>query len=284
MKLFNRKHSKVDPQKKTDIYIQNGRIPWSEGYVEFKWERIQEVLHSMKILEMFSNNTIVDFEIGIDERIVEYPWILSQLSDSKVKLLDAGSTFNFLDILQLEKIKNKELSIQTFYPESNCFFNKRISYVYEDLRNIPFKDAYFQEIVCQSTLEHIDMDNSMYGYSLQDTPITTKSYEYLRVIHELERVLQSNGLLLLTFPYGKFENHGFFQQFDSEMVDRIIEYLNVKGTIELTFFKYFITGWACTKKEECDDAISYNPHTGIGKGIDNAAHSRAICCVKFIKN
>jgi ubiquinone/menaquinone biosynthesis C-methylase UbiE len=29
---------------------------------------------------------------------------------------------------------------------------------YGDLRVLPFKDNYFDEIVCQSTLEHIDMD------------------------------------------------------------------------------------------------------------------------------
>jgi ubiquinone/menaquinone biosynthesis C-methylase UbiE len=161
-----------------------------------------------------------------------------------------------------------------------------VSYVYGDLRELPFKNNFFEEIVCQSTIEHIDMDNSIYGYDLESSLdlFTNKSYEYIKVIEELLRVLKSNGTILLTFPYGKFENHGFFQQFDSEMLRKITNKIEASGSYELTFFKYLPEGWKIASQEECNDAESYNPHTQIGKKDDFAAHSRAICCLKFSKS
>jgi len=279
--------TKLRKQKKvTDIFFKNGQIPWSEGYVHHKEESIIKSVSDASILDGFSKKKIsANYGYRLDERIVEYPWLFANLKKDKTIFLDAGSTFNFDYLLNNKLIENKVKYIYTFYPEDKSYNHKRISYVYGDLRDLPFKNDFFEEIVCQSTIEHIDMDNSMYGYDLKSTldVITNKSYEYLKVIDELLRVLKINGQLLLTFPYGKFENHGFFQQFDDEMVVRITDEMKDLGSIDLTFFKYLPDGWVVTSQEECNDAESFNPHTQIGKKDDFAAHSRAICCIKFIK-
>ncbi len=267
-------------------YFKNGQIPWSEGYVTHKEESIITSISSAAILEKFSKKTIpTNYGYRLDERIVEYPWIFANLKNDESIFLDAGSTFNFGYLLENELIEKKDKYIYTFYPEDKSFNHKRISYIYGDLRDLPFRNNFFEEIVCQSTIEHIDMDNSMYGYDLKSTleHDKNKSYEYLKVIDELLRVLKTNGQLLLTFPYGKFENHGFFQQFDDEMVNRITDKMKDLGSFELTFFKYLPHGWIVASQEECNEAESYNPHTQIGKKDDFAAHSRAICCVKFIQ-
>ena len=269
---------------KIDIYLKNGSIPWSNGYNEYKWEQISHTLTNKIILSNFKTNLNIEkFGIGIDERIVEYPWIFSNINNDPTKLLDAGSTFNFKEIIELDVIQKKNLSILTFYPEPNCFHVKCISYVYSDLRDIPFKDELFDEVVCQSTIEHIAMDNSIYGYKpdANDINSQSKNYEYLKAITELLRVLKKNGSLFITFPYGRFENHGFFQQFDDEMTNRILQILSNAGHYDLTFFRYDKDGWKFSIKEECNNLQSYNPHTGIGKGTDGAAHCRGICCIKF---
>lgn len=267
-------------------FFKNGQIPWSEGYVAHKEESIISSISSAAILEKFIQKKIpTNYGYRLDERIVEYPWIFANLKKGKTVFLDAGSTFNFDYLLNNELVENKEKYIYTFYPEDNSYNHKKISYVYGDLRNLPFRDNFFEEIVCQSTIEHIDMDNSMYGYNLKSTLelVTNKSYEYLKVIDELLRVLKTNGQLLMTFPYGKFENHGFFQQFDDEMVSRIVDKMKDLGSFELTFFKYLPDGWIIAPQDECNDSESFNPHTQKGKKDDFAAHSRAICCVKFIQ-
>ncbi len=290
-KIVNRITSTIQPsvksiswsEKKIDTYIKNGRIPWSEGYVEYKYKLIKEVLNSEQQLSFFRNKNLpADFAIGIDERIVEYPWIFSRLSVDKNTLLDAGSTFNFDFIVEHPTIKSKEMTIYTFYPEKYCFFKQRINYVFGDLRDMYFKNEVFDEIVCQSTIEHIDMDNSIYGY--EKTHLKEgKSYEYLKVVQEIIRVLNPGGKLLLTFPFGKFENHGFFQQFDEEMLSRIINLLKNEGRLEIDYFKYEKNGWRFAKQEELYNTASFNPHTGDGKLDDGAAHSRSIACIQWIK-
>jgi Methyltransferase domain len=268
-----------------DIYLSSERIPWTEGYNEYKWKLINEGVNSNEILHDFSNGNLPSsYGIGVDERVIEYPWLISQIPQNEGKFLDAGSTFNFNEIINLPILENKETYIYTFYPESNNYASKRISYVYGDLRSLPFKDSFFDTVVCHSTLEHIDMDNSMYGYELAHVEdVKIKSYEYLKVINELIRVASKAGKVLLSFPYGKFENHGFFQQFDSEMVKKIEDTAQDTCTLKKSFVTYKITGWEFCKQEECDDAVSYNPHTGKGKGNDNAAHSRAICFLELTK-
>jgi SAM-dependent methyltransferase len=267
-------------------FYKNGQIPWSEGYASHKEESISDSIYSTTILdEFFKKKISAHYGFRLDERIVEYPWIFANLKKDKTIFLDAGSTFNFDYLLNNELVENKEKYIYTFYPENESYNHKRISYVYGDLRDLPFRDNFFEEIVCQSTIEHIDMDNSIYGYDLTSTleVVTNKSYEYLKVIEELLRVLKINGQLLLTFPFGKFENHGFFQQFDAEMLQRIFDLFEGKGNIETDYFKYEKEGWRFAEKNELSQVESYNPHTGKGKSDDGAAHCRSITCIKFIK-
>jgi len=267
-------------------FFKNGQIPWSKGYQNHKEESIIDSISDDNILEHFLNKkTPLKYGYRLDERIVEYPWIFAHLKKGKTVFLDAGSTFNFDYLLKSKLIENKDKYIYTFYPEDKSYNHKRISYVYGDLRNLPFRDNFFEEIVCQSTIEHIDMDNSIYGYDLKSTVdvVTNKNYEYLKVIDELLRVLKTNGQLLLTFPYGKFENHGFFQQLDEEMLQRIIELFKGRGTIKLDCFKYEMEGWRFAEIKELSLVESYNPHTGNGKLEDGAAHCRGIVCIKFIK-
>ena len=90
-------------------------------------------------------------------------------------------------------------------------------------------------------------------------------------------------MLLLTFPYGKFENHGFFQQFDNEMLQKLLVLLNNLGKTEIDFFLYTVEGWTWSDEKKTSSTESYNPHTGKGKGNDGAAHCRGICCIKFLK-
>ena len=263
-----------------------GSVPWSEGYHEYKWQHIEESIHNNETLKTFEKEQLGDgFGKGIDERAIEYPWLLSHIQSGPGKLLDAGSTFNFSQILQHSIFKEKDIYIYTYYPEANNFSKNTISYIYGDLRELPFKDFYFDFVVCHSTLEHIGMNNSMYGYVLDyHKDSQTKNYDYLKVIQELQRITKIQGKILLTFPYGKFENHGFFQQFDAQMVQSIEDALTDSCTIKKSYALYENNGWCFTSVEKCNNSVSFNPHTGKGKGEDGAAHSRSICFVQICKN
>lgn len=286
-RLFGKKAS-VEPQRKPnpiEQYLQSGRIPWSKGYNEYKWKFITESLSDSELLNKIAvERKFPDgFGIGLDDRAPEYPWIFANLIKSKGRILDAGSTFNFSEIVSNPILSDKELTILTFHPEPTNFNSKRVSYVYSDLRDIPHKSEYFDQVICQSTIEHIDKDNSIYGYDIAKVQEEKKSFEYLKAVKELVRVLKPGGQLLITFPYGKFEDHGFFQQFDSDMLGLLQDQLRLSGRSITEFLLYSTEGWQFAKQVDCEKVESYNPHTGRGKGTDGAAHCRCICCISFTK-
>ena len=129
------------------------------------------------------------------------------------------------------------------------------------------------------------MDNSIYGYDItHNEDSNKKSYEFLLAVIEMVRVLKAKGALLLTFPYGKFENHGFFQQFDDEMLDRVLNLFESLGKCQVTFFQYKNDSWNFASKDDLANIVSYNPHSGKGELDDGAAHCRSIACLHFIKN
>lgn len=283
-KIFLLRNKTDEMPEKISEYKPDASEPWSNGYNEYKWQSINESINNSQLLEQFKDGlSPLNFGIGLDERIVEYTWLFSRKILSNGKFLDAGSTFNFEELINHKQLQNSAKYIYTYYPEYNNYGSQRVSYIYGDLRSMPFRDDFFDTVICQSTLEHIAMDNSMYGYELGTNEVKEKNYEYLAVIEELIRVTSPGGKILLTFPYGVFENHGFFQQLDEEMATQILNIMSKKCNVQETYFKYFPTGWIFSDRQKCNDAKSFNPHTGVGRGNDNAAHSRAICCLEAIK-
>lgn len=272
---------------KIRTYTNKGRVPWSFGYAEYKTREISRVIEDFSILKRFQAADLPEnYGYRLDERIVEYGWIFSRLNGLGQKMLDAGSTFNFEHILNSKEVRARDITIFTFHPEVPSFRSlENVKYVYGDLREMPFPSDSFDLVVSQSTIEHIDMDNSIYGYDLaKNEDVLSKSYDYLLAVKEFNRVLSPNGTLLLTFPYGIFKNYGFFQQFDREMVDRLEELLAKTGVVKKTFAKYYEEGWTFSSQDKCDRCLSHNPSTGEDVGSDGAAHSRSICLIEYSKN
>jgi len=102
------------------------------------------------------------YGLGLDERLIEYPWLFSSLPSKEGNFLDAGSVLNFDYILSLPTLVQKKIFISTLAPEKHSFWNKSISYVYEDLRDICYKNNFFDWIVCLSVIEHIGLDNTKF--------------------------------------------------------------------------------------------------------------------------
>jgi SAM-dependent methyltransferase len=69
--------------------------------------------------------------------------------------------------------------------------------VVADVRQLPFEDGRFDVAFCISTLEHVGLDNSLYGVDATRDENGQES-----ALRELRRVLRSDGRLLVTVPSG----------------------------------------------------------------------------------
>lgn len=260
-------------------------MPWSLGYWEARNKEIKYLLDNTRILSLFSNsrNLPKGFGKNFDERLIEYPWLISKIRSTDKYILDAGSILNFPFVINNKKLINKKIVIVNLNPESYCFFDRGISYIYSDyadIRNSCFKDNLFDLIICSSVLEHVGMDNT-FIYSSESKFYEKNTEDYLSVVSELNRLLKKGGRLLLTFPFGKYENLGWLQQFDTKNVKKIIRRFN--GGSNLNFYKYTKNGWIRSNEEECKECLYFDIHKD--KVIDsiNTAAARAVACIELQK-
>jgi hypothetical protein len=260
------------------VYIICGKKPWKIGYNEYKIKKITKYIaeSTFNVNELPKN-----YGYRLDERIIEYPWFFSRLPKDGGVILDAGSVLNYDYLLDNVVFRNKDIFISTLYPEKRCFWKKCVSYVYEDLRYTCFKNNYFNWIVSLSTIEHIGMDNT-FLYTRDETKKEAMTSAYLSAVKEYYRILKKGGILYLSFPFGEKKNHGWFQIFDSKMVNELIEVFGPASYYEY-YFKYEESGWKASTRETTSDATYFDIHKQKKYDNDFAAASRAVACLELIK-
>jgi SAM-dependent methyltransferase len=251
--------------------------PWTDGYLEYQEDEIARVLRE----KSFSGKQLPrGCGFRLDERIIEYPWLFSRLPAGEGRLLDAGSTLNFEFLLEQPALGKKKIDICTLAPEQHCYWRKGISYVYEDLRALPYRDEVFDWIVCLSTIEHVGMDNALYagGHAKEES----RPDDYLRAVRELKRVLKSGGTIYLSAPFGKAANLGWYQVFDRGMVEKTIQAFE-PTEIEQNYFLYRNDGWQSCEAGDAADATVFDIHSAKGYDADFAAAARAGFCLELRK-
>lgn len=276
-------------QRKADIraYLSGGRKPWSRGYKPSKFSFIEDVINNEEFLLKFRNlEPLPDgYGYSYDERVVEYPWVLSRLSLSKGRLLDAGSVFNFREIIEHPTFSNKDLTIFTLAPESQAFWQRGISYHYGDLRQLPFRDNWFDEVCTISTLGHIGMDNRIYTKKKGTGRIGLQAEE---AVKELTRVLRPGGKILASIVFGrhqfiKWDGTAFAEQFDSRMLADMLRGFSLCSSVSTYFYKYTPNGWNISTEQQCQDVEYFNIHTAKSIDPDNAAAARAVALIEVVK-
>lgn len=261
-------------------YLEGGRVPWSQGYREYKWQVISSTLADPAVCRDFASEPLPDrYGKGLDERVVEYPWMFPLLLEGTGPILDGGSVLNFEPIVKHPLVDPARLTIAGLAIEKQCFYPEGASYQLCDLRDLPFRDDWFEVTLCISTLEHIGMNNEIYGHE-DETGARSGTAEggYLEAVKELVRVTRPDGTIAITVPVGKYEDHGFFHQFDRAMIDSLVSAMGNFGPVSERYFRYRPEGWTAATWSECEDSYSHNPQTGTGAGEDGAAHCRAVGC------
>lgn len=263
------------------IYKIFGQRPWSLGYNVYKFKTIKNVVESH--LTNFRGGKLPRrYGYALDERVVEYPWVFSRLKETEKVILDAGAALNHGEILNLPCLRDRRVYISTLaYEQFYVVYPNTPSYIFEDLRNLNFRDAFFDAIVCISTLEHIGMDNT-FLYTSDVSKKENDKYAFLTAVTEFRRVLKKGGTLYLSVPYGRHKNHQWFQIFDAGMVSRLKrEFMPVQESE--VYFKYENRQWDYSNAKACEQATFFDIHKERQHRPDYLAASESVVCLEFIK-
>jgi len=265
-------------------------VPLGPLYGHAKWHVIKSALYDPNLLSRFASRLPLPagFGAGIDERCIEFPWVVSHLPAGAVRLLDAGSAMNFEQVLDHPCWTGKDLHILTLEPEEYCFWKRKISYLFGDLRDIPVRSHWYDAAICVSTIEHIGMDNRWFTQgkaTAENDPIA-----FRRVAAELRRVVRPGGTILVTVPYGRYQHLGFQQQFDAALLAKLIEAFG-PASVNATYYRYSRDGWQLATPEACADAeyvdwVAEICRTGVWPDPlpvepDRACTARAVACVEL---
>lgn len=263
-------------------YLAGGRVPWALGYWDYRNAYIADALNDSALFERFTSASPLPAGYGarLDERTVEYPWVLARLGAGKGHLLDGGSALNIEFLLDHPRLKDKTIVIYNLAPEET-FGLPNVSYLYGDLRETILKDALFDAIACISTLEHIGMDNTLL-YTADANFGQANTRDYRLVLNEFRRLLKPGGKLLLTVPYGRYENHGWLQQFDAALVDDVSATFGGSASTA-AYYRYTPNGCTLSDAAACAECSYYNIHAVKQPAPDGAAAARAVACIEMIK-
>jgi SAM-dependent methyltransferase len=239
--------------------VKNGRIPCTRGDTAAKWLSIDTALKA---------NTASAFgfeDAGLDERVVEYPWVfhrLSALHTPGTRILDAGSVLNHPRILaHCRRAGHVPLSIVTLRYEGRAEVSDAVRYEFEDLRALPYRDGWFPLVISLSTLEHVGLDNSGYG----DTRGASRnpSAEAIRAMQELRRVTAPGGTALVSVPFGARSNRGWLRVLDAEDIDGLTRASGWKVE-QATFYRAMRDGWRECSMQAAETAGFNDPRrTGL---------------------
>ena len=148
---------------------------------------------------------------GTDERVVEIPWVLSRVRPSG-RVLEVGYAFAepaYLAGLLRAGLELVGADLATREVEG-------MEIVTADVRDLPFSDRSFDQVLLVSTLEHVGADNTVYGLAAE-----SDRGARVEALRELRRVLRRDGSLLVTVPLGEPGDHGWFRQEDGRGWSRL---------------------------------------------------------------
>jgi ubiquinone/menaquinone biosynthesis C-methylase UbiE len=212
-----------------------------------------------KILRIIYGSISRNYELIVNERIVEYPFVFQNLNLKKgSKILDFGCCESKLSI-ELASLGYKVVGIDLNDYE---FSHPNFKFIKGDFLENDFKNESFDAIIAVSALEHVGLN--VYGNN------NFEEGDY-KVINEFYRILKKGGQLIITLPFGKRGETFWYKVYDDESLRQLLKNYKIEK------IEYFIGKnrkyWKPVAKDEIlkVDSTSKN-------------YVQGIACIKVIKN
>jgi hypothetical protein len=170
---------------------------------EFAEEKVIERL-------LTSSEPLAGIGAGLSERVVEIPWVLHRLGESRSgRVLDIGTAFSpmvykWLLVRQPHTVEVADLA-EVDIPGVRSHL--------ADVRSLPLASDRFDVAICLSTLEHIGMDNTQYN-------VQSGGGGDVEALRELGRVARR---VLVTVPAGGDRDMGWQRQYAPSTFRRVVQ-------------------------------------------------------------
>lgn len=197
------------------------------------------------------------FGEGDTERCIEIPWAMSVYS-GETQVLDVGYA-NAEDryIEQILSLNIPELHGTDIVEKKVEGFIKHVG----DIRETAFPNDFFDLVYCISTIEHIGRDNTIYDNKYCEND----ELGDIRALKEIYRITKNGGRIVLTVPFGKYHNYGWFIHYDGKRWNQLLSCVNVK-IIREDFFVYK-DGWKNCDKADLKDVLYQENNAPAASGL-----------------
>lgn len=248
--------------------FEGGRLKGlSPDYMKRRSAGVRRLLEAVRAAGDLDDDLLLDPELSrLDERVVEYPWILARLlrvpAEGGFRLLDAGCVLNSPEFR--DAIQGRFGSVWFMNPSrERLHFDRNVVYAQCDIRRHCLPEGLrFERVTCLSTLEHVGMNNQRYGGGRQefDGPIDDPQRFAVEAVRFLSRLVALEGKAYISVPFGPFEflykyerpEDPIYYTFDR---DRLFELVNALDCFDCSVTVYKVvpgTGWRRTEPEDED--------------------------------
>ena len=171
-------------------------------------------------------------QLPMSERFDEYMWVIKNLKNQGA-LLDVGCSESLFaqEISKSSALQVYGIDIREPEYAPNFEFSK------ESAEKTHFDNDFFDQITIISSLEH-------FGINAYSNKIINKNAD-VEAMKEMRRILKSDGLILITLPYG-IDSSNSFRKYDNSRIEKIMDGFKI---LEKKFLVQTKVGWKEVQEE-----------------------------------